>query len=107
MATVRLEKHIGIENTTLGSREIEHDQYMVFGLNEDTEQWILLGYIGKAANAPLNLIVHCPTDAVREEIRQAVELEKQKLNPADSVTKLADVPAINSEDFPVTEEEEN
>lgn len=107
MATVRLKKHVGIMNSTLGSIEVEHDQYMVEGLHEDTEQWILLGYIGKAANAPLNLIVHCPTDAVREEIRQAVELEKQKLNPSDSVTKLADVPAINNEDFPVEEEDEN
>lgn len=107
MATVRLQKHVGVMNSTLGPVEIEHDQYMVFGLNEETEQWILLGYVGKSANAPLNLIVHCPTDAVREEIRQAVEAEKQKLNPADVVTKLADVPAINNEDFPVEEEEDN
>lgn len=98
MATVRLQPHRGIMPTELGPREVEHDQYQVFGLHEITGQWILLGYIGKAPSAPLNLIVHCPTDEVREEIRLAVEEEKQKLIPDAVVKSVADVPAIHNEE---------
>lgn len=42
---VKLDPHIGIQNTPLGPMEVDLGQYLVMAQTEHTEGWVHVGYI--------------------------------------------------------------
>lgn len=51
---VELRPHVGKMNTALGTVDVEHDQWMVFGKSDQVPAPVFLGYIGKREGAPFN-----------------------------------------------------
>ena len=104
---VKLEPHIGIQNTPLGPMEVDLGQYLVMAQTEHTDyKWVHLGYICKPCptnlTPPFNGLDNfrvLPQSLKDEIVRRVAELMQTGIPRATEVAEPIVIPEDYEDDY--------
>lgn len=96
---VRLDPHVGEQETPAGKVKVTLPQKVIMVFNPDTEQWVWSGYVGLEADAHVNIILSGYTPEQLEGIKAAIA----KLKGAEPKS-LAQAKPLQENDFEVVKE---